>query len=120
MTIVGVLRKRWRPLQRDARCEVELAIEAHHVRVRNEERGASRVSREAVLEFEAFWEEHAASRLAARDWLLQRTCPGLAGMYLVKLAMVLTLIGGVGHTDSTGMKARRRRPAAAAAAASPR
>ena len=27
-------------------------------------------------------------------------------MFLVKLAMVLTLIGGVSHTDSTGMRVR--------------
>jgi hypothetical protein len=32
-----------------------------------------------------------------RDELVAMTCPSLAGMYLVKLAMMLTLIGGVSH-----------------------
>ena len=44
MTVVGVLRKRWRPLVKDMRPDVELAITAEHVRVRNEERGADQVS----------------------------------------------------------------------------
>ena len=40
-----------------------------------------------------------------RDWLLHQTCPS-RGMYLVKLATLLTLLGGVGHTDRTGMRVR--------------
>ena len=44
VTVVGVLRKRWRPLVKDMRPDVELAITAEHVRVRNEERGADQVS----------------------------------------------------------------------------
>jgi len=32
------------------------------------------------------------------------SAPSLAGMYLVKLAVLLVLIGGVSHTDSNGMK----------------
>ena len=106
VTVVGILRKRWRPLQKDVRCDVEMAIAAQHVRVRNEERGADRVSREAQLEFDEFWREHAHAPLAARNWLIARMCPGLSGMYIVKLAMALTLLGGVGHTDATGMKVR--------------
>ena len=44
LTIVGVLRKRWKPLQRDTRPDVELAIEAAHVHVNNNDRGANMVS----------------------------------------------------------------------------
>ena len=60
------------------------------------------------VEFEDFWRNNATTPLAGRDWLLARMCPGLAGMSLVKLAMALTLLGGVGHTDATGMKVRAR------------
>jgi len=106
VTVVGVLRKRWRPLQKDVRCDVEMAIDAQHVRVRNEEAGADRVSKEDIAEFEDFWANNRDAPLAARDWLLTRMCPGLSGMFLVKLGMALTLLGGVGHTDATGMKVR--------------
>ena len=36
VTVTGVLRKRWRPLMKDARPDIELAVVAEHVRVRNE------------------------------------------------------------------------------------
>ena len=106
VTIVGMLRKRWKPLQRDQRPDVELAIEALHVHVNNNERGAAMVSREMQLEFEAFWRRHAATPLVARDLILRSACPQLAGMYVVKLAMLLTLVGGVTHTDVSGLKVR--------------
>lgn len=106
ITVVGMLRKRWRPLQRGMRPDAELAIDALHVRVNNEERGAARVSKEAVLEFEDFWSRHASIPLKGRDELVAMACPSLAGMYLVKLAMILTLIGGVSHVDANGMKLR--------------
>ena len=106
ITVVGMLRQRWRPLQRGMRPDAEMAIEALHVRVNNEERGAGRVSREAVLEFEEFWREFAVNPLKGRDTIVAMACPSLAGMYLVKLAVLLTLIGGVSHIDGTGMKLR--------------
>lgn len=107
VTVVGILRKRWRPLVKEARPDVELCITAEHVRVRNEERGADRVSKELETEFTEFWSRHADRPLEARDWLLHQTCPSLASMYLVKLATLLTLLGGVGHTDAmSGMKVR--------------
>ena len=106
VTAVGILRQRWKPLQRDVRPELECAFTAEHVRVRNEERGAERVSPELAAEFAEFWRRHATTPLAARDFLLHQTCPALSGMYLVKLATLLTLLGGVSHTDRTGMKVR--------------
>ena len=106
VTVVGLLRKRWRPLSKDQRPDIELAITAEHVRVRNEERGADRISSELAAEFSDFWARHSENPLAARDHLLHHTCPTLAGMYLVKLATLLTLLGGVSHTDRSGMKVR--------------
>ena len=106
VTIVGMLRKRWKPLQRDQRPDVELAIEALHVHVNNNERGAAMVSREMQLEFEAFWRRHAETPLVGRDLILRSACPQLAGMYVVKLATLLTLVGGVTHTDVSGLKVR--------------
>ena len=57
-------------------------------------------------EFVSFWEAHAAAPLAARDVLLRSACPQLCGMYMVKLAMLCTLVGGVAHADPSGLKVR--------------
>jgi len=44
--------------------------------------------------------------LKARDEIVAMACPSLAGMYLVKLGLLLTLIGGVSHTDASSMRVR--------------
>ena len=46
-------------------------------------------------EFYQFWEEHQHSPLSARDKILASFCPQVYGLYLVKLAVTLVLIGGV-------------------------
>ena len=47
----------------------------------NNERGAALVSKELQLEFEQFWQQHAAAKqLRARDLLLRSACPQLCGM----------------------------------------
>ena len=74
--------------------------------MRNEERGAARISQEVASEFANFWARMQDHPLAGRDHLLRQTCPSLSGMYLVKLATLLTLLGGVSHTDRAGMKVR--------------
>ena len=106
VTIVGLLRKRWKPPQRDQRVEVEMAIEAASLRVHNEERGTDAVREDLAADFAQYWSEHANESLRARDWLLRCLCPGLADLYIVKLALALCLIGGVGNIDRTGMRTR--------------
>jgi len=108
ITVVGTLRKRWRPLSRGNRPDAELAIDALHVHVHNDEVGSARVSRELGAEFEAWWRarREAGMPLKARDEIVAMACPSLAGMYLVKLGLLLTLIGGVSHTDASSMRVR--------------
>jgi len=52
------------------RPDAELAIDALHVRVNNNERGAGSVSREAVLEFEEFWRRHADAPLKVSPFFI--------------------------------------------------
>jgi len=44
--------------------------------------------------------------LAGRDALLRSVCPSLHGMYPVKLALALTLAGGVGRRARDGTQVR--------------
>jgi DNA helicase MCM9 len=40
------------------------------------------------------------------EQLVQSVCPQLYGLYMVKLAVLMTLIGGVAHTDPSGTRTR--------------
>ena len=104
--IVGILRKRWRPVTRGGRPEVELVIYALNICVNNEQRSVVHVSRELRLEFDGFWQKFKDLPLRGRDVLVASSCPSLAGMYLPKLALLLTLLGGVSFTDERGMRVR--------------
>ncbi len=58
--------------------------------------GSGMVKEEIVKEFSAFWEENANRMrpIATRNFICQAVCPTLYGLSLVKLALLLTLIGG--------------------------
>jgi len=101
VTLVGRLMRRWRPVVRDVRCEVTLALRANSVRVSNDATGGGvaslGVSSELAAEFEDLW---AAGRalgqpLLARDFVVRAVCPQIFGLFTVKLSLLLTLVGGV-------------------------
>ena len=50
-------------------------------------------------EFRRFWAAHAEQPLLGRNKILAGICPQLHGLFLVKLAMALMLIGGVAQQD---------------------
>ena len=56
-----------------------------------------------LAEFAAFWAAAAAAPLAARNRILASICPQIFGLAAVKLAVALTLIGGVPRQDATGV-----------------
>ena len=43
----------------------------------------------------SFWQRHSLQPLRARDHIVRSFCPQICGMYKVKLALLLALIGGV-------------------------
>lgn len=59
---------------------------------------------EFALEFEAFWNDRADRLFDARDFILKSVCPKIYGLYLVKLAVMLVLVGGVAKYDQSGIK----------------
>ena len=57
--------------------------------------------------FRKFWATHAAQPLVGRNKILASICPQLHGLFLVKLATALMLVGGVAHRDPhTGTRCR--------------
>jgi len=59
-------------------------------------RGRGMVKEEIVNEYRNFWNEDVNLKrpMAARNFICQAVCPTLYGLSLVKLALILTLIGG--------------------------
>lgn len=53
-----------------------------------------------------FWAYHADCPLKGRNKILASICPQIYGLFLVKLAVALTLIGGCPRQDDAGAHIR--------------
>ncbi|KAF9088131.1 DNA helicase mcm9 [Mortierella sp. AD031] len=114
VTITGTVIRRWKSPMVGERCDIELALLANHVFIHNEQRVGTGITEEQRLDFEHFW-EHARSRavnrpFSARNQILSQICPKICpkvyGLYIVKLAVMLVLTGGVQKIDKSGLKVR--------------
>jgi DNA replicative helicase MCM subunit Mcm2 (Cdc46/Mcm family) len=106
VVVVGSLLAQW-PSQStlipDTDCQVDMAMTAHSVRVVDEDSSRNESSSSNDLEqyqrdFDRYWKETAKNRecpIQARDFICQAICPKLYGMAIIKLALLVTLIGGV-------------------------
>lgn len=104
--ITGVVRNMWNPVSPDERCELEIFIEANHIAVNNDTKTKVKIDDELKAEFEDFWISRQDTPLGARDAIVSGICPQLYGLYMVKLAVALTMIGGVAKIDPSGTKIR--------------
>jgi hypothetical protein len=109
--VVGMLLAQWQQpsVAEGMDCQVTMAMTAHSVRV-IAEKGSS-VWKSGVSgsnnsvgemekfrkEFSQYWSDPTSveSPIAARDFICKAVCPKLYGMQVVKLALLITLIGGV-------------------------
>jgi DNA helicase MCM9 len=94
--VVGTMLRLWRPLCKGVRCEVDIALLANSVKVLNARDRLSSLTMESQKVFNGFWERHRreGKELLARNEIVRAVCPQLYGLYGVKLALLLTLIGG--------------------------
>lgn len=65
-------------------------------------KGVTEVQEDQVGLFQEFWRAHETCPLVGRNKIVGGMCPQVYGLFLVKLAALLTLIGGVTRTDSSG------------------
>jgi DNA replicative helicase MCM subunit Mcm2 (Cdc46/Mcm family) len=119
VVVTGKLARRWNRMRSGTRCDLEVVLIANHVRVVSDTSTGGVVtdgecccvlvlvtSMTALAElredFKAFWSyfNRSGRPLRARNILLQSINPQIHGMYIVKLAVALTLVGGVGRVDS--------------------
>ena len=70
-------------------------IQAIHVSVRNNQKSNVAVSEEMKDFFLEFWRDNEKTPFKARNHIIKSVCPQLFGLFLIKLAVLMTLIGGV-------------------------
>jgi DNA replicative helicase MCM subunit Mcm2 (Cdc46/Mcm family) len=109
VVVVGSLLAQWhqQTVLPDVDCQIGIAMSAHSVRV-IQEKGSSAWKNAAGnnsvgeqdkfrKEFDAYWLEtrNQSNPMLARDFICKSVCPKLYGLKIIKLALLITLIGGV-------------------------
>lgn len=105
----GVVVRRWKRIAKGARCDLETVLKANSINTLSAGTGVSaagQIPRRVTSDFEDFWAYFKTAPMRGRDVLLRSICPQLCGMYPIKLAVALTLAGGVGYQDESGMSTR--------------
>ncbi|KAK9163907.1 hypothetical protein Syun_004809 [Stephania yunnanensis] len=104
--VTGILTAKWSSDLRDVRCDLEPILIANNVRRTNELKADIDIPDDVIEKFKQFWTEYKDAPLRGRNAILQGICPQVFGLFTVKLAVALTLIGGVQHVDASGTKVR--------------
>ncbi|KAI5661365.1 hypothetical protein M9H77_20688 [Catharanthus roseus] len=104
--VTGVLTAKWSYDVKDVRCDLDPVLVANHVRRMNEVKSEIDIPDDIIMKFEQFWSDFKDAPLKGRNAILRGVCPQIFGLFTVKLAVALTLIGGVQHVDASGTKVR--------------
>ena len=108
VVVVGTLINQWQPVKSGRRLEVDIAVSAISIRRCKLGDRISRGNVEREQRFTDFWANSGQHPLALRDIIVKSVCPQLFGMYMVKLALLLTLVGGTDTSSVPGSGVRRR------------
>ncbi|KAI4299117.1 hypothetical protein L6164_032607 [Bauhinia variegata] len=106
VVVTGILTAKWSPELNSVRCDLDPVLVANHVRRTNELKSEIDIPDDIVTKFKQFWINFKDEPLKGRNAILRGICPQVFGLFTVKLAVALTLIGGVQHVDASGTKVR--------------
>ncbi|RYQ82650.1 hypothetical protein Ahy_B10g101229 isoform B [Arachis hypogaea] len=105
--VTGLLTAKWSPELKDVRCDLDPVLIANSVRRTNQLKSEMDISDDLVTKFKQFWDHFKDAPLkGGRNAILRGICPQVFGLFTVKLAVALTLIGGVQHVDASGTRVR--------------
>ncbi|KAL4275099.1 hypothetical protein AHAS_Ahas20G0073300 [Arachis hypogaea] len=104
--VTGLLTAKWSPELKDVRCDLDPVLIANSVRRTNQLKSEMDISDDLVTKFKQFWDHFKDAPLKGRNAILRGICPQVFGLFTVKLAVALTLIGGVQHVDASGTRVR--------------
>jgi DNA helicase MCM9 len=123
----GIVLYRWDQLIDNRRPHIELIVKANYIELHNGNKPLSNLAKTELKRltirnfnlkysykthfpqvqlFKEFWQEHKHTPITGRNIIIQSLCPQLYGMYVVKLAVALALIGGVSRQDTSGTRVR--------------
>lgn len=104
--VTGVLTAKWSSDLKDVRCDLEPVLVANSCRRMNEFKSDIDIPDDTIMKVKQFWLEFKDTPLKGRNAVLRGICPQVFGLFTVKLAVALTLVGGVQHVDASGTKIR--------------
>ena len=79
---------------------------ANYIQVLNDQLQIQQVKDDQREKFEKFWSDNQYGALEARNEILASFCPQVYGLYIVKLAITVTLCGGIERLDQSGTRVR--------------
>ena len=115
VVVVGQVLRQWKPVVAGARCAVDIAIRANSVTCLDAGKCEDRrLSENDKISFLSFWKHYRCpdsnmrSEMMARNLIVKSMCPQLYGLFYVKLAVLLTLIGGTATREQGGLRRRQQ------------
>lgn len=100
VSIIGIVRYHWSSInlkKQDSRFDISMYIEAISVKRMDNLASQNTIKYNHSTyrcEFDQFWSKYGNTPIRARNMILANLCPQLCGMFIVKLAVALTIIGG--------------------------
>lgn len=100
--LIGILTSRWKSLGKDKPCTIEMYIKANNIEKLYAQSSSMSNDTDSKIDFDDsqkifndYWQKYSEKPLTGRDRMLSKICPKLFGMYPLKLAFILQMIGGV-------------------------
>lgn len=109
--VTGWMIARCKPVKSGMRCDNEFCLVANNVFIANNRSVSAAHQLDTKDLAHQFWTSHRGSALLGRNTIVNSFCPQIFGLHLVKLAVLLTVIGGSSSEDSDveSVGARRHR-----------
>lgn len=85
VVITGVVRQKWRPLARDAKCDVNMIVVGLSIRLIGERDNDRFLTEELVKKYQVYWNHYyrqLEKPFLGRNILVSSVCPNLYGLYL--------------------------------------
>ncbi|KRY42698.1 DNA helicase MCM9, partial [Trichinella spiralis] len=103
--ITGILCRRCQPLKKLQEPRFQIVLRATHVASAPKSQNLE-MAHDVIEEFKEFWSNYEQTPIVGRNVILSNFCPGMYQMYLVKLAVLLVIIGGVSRRSESGTMLR--------------
>ena len=108
VVVIGYLVNRWKPMTMGKNCLIQTAFNALNIIHTGESKRQITHSDELKAKYTAFWSKYPGeARIVGREIIVQSFCSQIYGLWPVKLALILALVGGISKVhQEEGTKVR--------------